>query len=135
MASEDGWQRVSSAVRARRGESGMSLEQIASVSGVSKATWAKIENAQQQHYWSSVIAKIESVLGWERGSIDRIRDGGTPVMRPVGTPTVGSPQALLAALSELTDAELAAVEGFARQLVRGRGHSGSASMYPSDKVL
>ncbi len=121
MANDDEWQQVAAAVRSRRDAMRLSLEKVSGISGVSKTTWGKLEHAAGTAYWSDSITKIERTLGWEAGSIERLRRGLDPIIADsADRPPPGSVQSLLNTLSELTDGELSAVEGFARQLIRAR---------------
>lgn len=74
MTTTQDWERVARFVRARRHRLG--LKQAST--GVSSATWTKIENAKSSSYKPFMLAKIEHELDWPDGTILAIADGGEP---------------------------------------------------------
>lgn len=76
---DTGWQRVATAVTARRVRRGYrTAGAFASATGLSTTTIDKVEHARQNSYDPATIAIIEQALGWRDGSIDRIRHGMQP---------------------------------------------------------
>lgn len=84
---ESRWAVLSTTVRDRRLELGLSARTASARAGINRATWASLEantNRLSRHLWSAV----ETTLQWQPGSIEAVLAGGdpTPVTRPTTTP-------------------------------------------------
>jgi transcriptional regulator with XRE-family HTH domain len=81
---EHGRQRLGQAVRAARERVGLSQAEIAATAGVSLKTWSSIESPRPfaAGLRGTTEALIEGALGWKRGSVQTILDGGDPVTDP-----------------------------------------------------
>lgn len=79
MTHMDDWQRLADDVRLRRGDLGLTQEEVAAAGGLSTATLRLIEGAKQPGYRPRVLRDLERGLQWERGSVRSILDGGDPL--------------------------------------------------------
>lgn len=85
-------ERLGAAIRARREALGLDIRGAAAAAepvggkAMSSSTWAKIEAGKVKAY-PRTYARIEDVLGWERGSCAAVRDGGSPTLDAAGHPT------------------------------------------------
>jgi transcriptional regulator with XRE-family HTH domain len=103
-------------VFARRGELGMTQEQLARVAHVDPKTINTFEHGDRWP-WARNIAKIESGLGWPRLTLDRISAGGEPdqpppdATIPADAPVCTFERSVLAetAISDATKAQLVRV--------------------------
>lgn len=73
-------QRLGEYVRRRRMELKLSQPDIAARGGPSVSVLSKIETGSRR-YGDRVIIKLEDTLGWERGSVQAILDGGEPALK------------------------------------------------------
>lgn len=132
MATPD-LQRLAERVTDRRERLGLSVRRAATVAGISKDTWTRIEDAKpvrQQTYDA-----IEPVLGWTAGSCRKIVDGGEAVQveSDEGRITAVPPEtleaelrdavqgALIASTDDLTAAQIRQVNERAIEILRSRG--------------
>jgi transcriptional regulator with XRE-family HTH domain len=69
--------RVADAVRNRRGDLGVTQQDLAHLAGVSVGTIANLESAGRWP-WVRNRTLVEAALGWQTGSLDRIGRGGEP---------------------------------------------------------
>lgn len=76
------WQRLGSAVLARRRELRLRQEEISTAGGPSHATLRHIEHGEPGQYQERTLLRLEQVLRWQPGSIHKLLNGGepTPVM-------------------------------------------------------
>jgi hypothetical protein len=86
MAVGQEWQRVADYVRERRTELDLTQADVQAAGGPSTATQRLIEGALNDTYQPVILARLERALGWERGSVRAIRQGGEPVPVPAGEP-------------------------------------------------
>lgn len=119
--------RLGELVNARRLENGlMSRGALAEVSNLSVRTIDQIENGVKTSYTRQTLWKLDEALGWERGSAQRVLDGGEPTLLPA-SPSADSPESADAAggdsladlllgdsAGDLDDDEIAEVESVAR---------------------
>ncbi len=76
---DQGWERVAARVTAERVRRGhRSLAEFAKAAGLSTTTVDSIEHSRKDRYDPATIATLEHALGWEPGSVDRIRQGLQP---------------------------------------------------------
>lgn len=80
MAMDGDWLRVAEYVRDRRDELEMTQADVHAAGGPSTATQRLIEGGLSTSYQPSVLAKLERVLGWQRGSVRVILKGGEPTL-------------------------------------------------------
>jgi hypothetical protein len=80
MATDGDWHRVAEYVIDRRTDLDMTQADVHAAGGPSTATLRLIEGGLQDRYQPAILARLERVLGWERGSIRAIRKGGEPVL-------------------------------------------------------
>lgn len=66
------WERLAGQLKAARFAAGLTQAEIAEQVGVGVATWVLLENAKQDSYKEHTLAKIESGLSWQPGTITRI---------------------------------------------------------------
>lgn len=89
--SPEALQRLGHYVRRRRLEmGGLSQPDLVARGGPSVSVLSKIETGARA-YGDRVIVKLEEALGWERGSVRAILDGGEPTVKaasPPASPTV-----------------------------------------------
>jgi hypothetical protein len=104
MAIGSDWQRVAEYVRERRTDLGMTQADVQAAGGPATATQRLIEGALRDSYQAAILARLERVLQWERGSIRSIRRGGEPVPVAPASGAAGS------------DAELADLEERERRI-------------------
>jgi transcriptional regulator with XRE-family HTH domain len=81
--SEQGWQRLATAVKARREERGWTQLEVATRGGLSIDRIQAIESVRTNRYSPRTLTKLERGLDWELGSCQSILAGGEP------TPTEG----------------------------------------------
>lgn len=79
MGTGDDWRRLAAYTRDRRGDLGLTQEELAAAGGPSTATLRLIEGARQPGYRPAILRALERALQWERGSVRAILDGGDPV--------------------------------------------------------
>lgn len=95
MATSSDWQRLAALVSERRGDLGLTQEDVRAAGGPSTATQRLIEGGHQSRYQSIILARLETALGWQRGSVRRILAGGVPALAPdalVPAPPLTAPQ-------------------------------------------
>ena len=80
MATSSDWQRLGELVSERRGDLGLTQEDLRAAGGPSTATQRLIEGGHQSRYQPTILARLETALGWQRGSVRRILAGGDPVI-------------------------------------------------------
>ena len=80
MATPRDWQRLGGLVGERRGDLGLTQEDVRAAGGPSTATQRLIEGGHQSRYQPVILSRLESALGWQRGSVRRILAGGDPVL-------------------------------------------------------
>jgi transcriptional regulator with XRE-family HTH domain len=69
----DGWERLASAVIARRVELGMHTRQaLAEATGLTARSLSDIERARRTSYDPATLARVEQALQWLPGTVDRI---------------------------------------------------------------
>lgn len=87
MASDKDWIRAGEAIQARREEVGYRTQESLAAALGSTVKWVNnIENARHAPYRKTYVHQLERLLKWDRGSVDRILDGGEPVELPVPAP-------------------------------------------------
>lgn len=74
----DDLRRVAAAVRTRRTELGLSLDEAARRAGIAPSTWTRIEASKPAR--GTKYRAIERTLAWAIGSIDAILSGATPAV-------------------------------------------------------
>jgi len=84
MPSQD-MDRVADHVRTRRGELGLTQQQLADKAGVDTGTISSLERAGTWP-WAKNRAAIERALGWGTGSLSEIRRGGNPIIDRAAEP-------------------------------------------------
>lgn len=77
MATSD-LERLAAQVKQRRAQLQLAIEPAVASVGMGRDTWIKVEEKAQPVRATS-YAKIESVLQWAPGSVDRILDGKQPI--------------------------------------------------------
>lgn len=73
-------ERLGDAVRARRADLDLTQLEVHGRGGPSNSTLTSIENGVASSVSSATLRKIDTGLGWERGSARRVLDGGDPVV-------------------------------------------------------
>jgi len=73
-----GWQRVAVKVDSERARRGFSLVGFARAAGLGKSTVDNIVHNRKTSYDPPTLAAVERTLGWQSGSIDRIKRGLEP---------------------------------------------------------
>lgn len=73
-------ERVADAMDAQRAELGIKWSDVAKRADMSVKTLERFRNGKLSAYSRGNIRAIERALGWERGSIDAIRNGGEPTL-------------------------------------------------------
>jgi len=101
MATGRDWQRLGVLVSERRGDLGMTQEDVRAAGGPSTATQRLIEGGHQDRYQPAILAREEKALEWQRGSIRRILAGGDPV--PVSDAPAAPPQIAPAPVPQADD--------------------------------
>ena len=91
MAVEQDWQRLAKCVRDRRGDLGLTQEEVSAAGGPSTPSLRVIERGQQSRYKPASLRRLENALQWQRGSVRAILDGGEPV--PVAGSAAPAPAA------------------------------------------
>lgn len=128
-------QRLAERIADRRNRLGLSVRRAATLAGVSKDTWTRLEAALPVRH--STYDKAELTLGWTAGSCRKITDGGDPVLledagSAPGTTAVPPETlevevrdavqgALIASTDELTTAQIREVNEHAIAILRARG--------------
>lgn len=79
MATTDDWRRLARLVRDRRGDLGMTQEEVTAAGGPSNSTVRLIEGARRPGYRPATLRALERALRWERGSARAVLDGGDPL--------------------------------------------------------
>jgi transcriptional regulator with XRE-family HTH domain len=81
----DGWERLASAVIARRVELGMHTRQaLAEATGLTARSLSDIERARRTSYDPATLARVEQALQWLPGTVDRILAEGDAQASDVG---------------------------------------------------
>jgi transcriptional regulator with XRE-family HTH domain len=81
----DGWERLASAVIARRVELGMHTRQaLAEATGLTARSLSDIERARRTSYDPATLARVEQALQWLPGTVDRILAEGDAQAGDVG---------------------------------------------------
>jgi hypothetical protein len=78
----DGWRRLADLIRAEAARHG-SLQDFADAAGLSR-TVERLAAAEADAYRQHTIDRLEAVMGWQHGSVDRILEGQQP--QPVPDP-------------------------------------------------
>jgi pimeloyl-ACP methyl ester carboxylesterase len=79
--STDAWAAVGGCVAARRTNVlGVTQSDLVGP-GLSLTSIAKLEAGRSTRYRGSTIRALEDALGWERGSVQRVLEGGAPALR------------------------------------------------------
>lgn len=107
---------LAKAVSARRAELNISTrEELSKLSKISTRTLGDIENARKPSYARSTLWALDSVMEWERGSSERVLEGGKPKVeeeKPSPPADLHSgftlPSGVLEGLSEAEQAEVRA---------------------------
>lgn len=81
---DKGWRQVGLRIDQERARRYRSLAAFARAAGVGKSTVDNLVHARKMSYDMSTLTAVEAALGWQQGSIDRIRRGLEPV--PNGDP-------------------------------------------------
>lgn len=85
------WQRLGHYVRERRLHLRLTQHDVAAAGGPSIATIRNIEAATHDSYRGRTLNQLEDVLGWERGSVDAILNGGEPRLKTEPQPAASAP--------------------------------------------
>lgn len=72
----DGWARAAQLIVAARSRRFRTQQEFADEAGVSKRLIGDLETGRRSNYTDAKLAAIESVLGWEPGSIRSLAHGG-----------------------------------------------------------
>ena len=93
----DDWRRLARLVRDRRGDLGLTQEEVTAAGGPSNSTVRLIEGARRDGYRPAILRSLERALQWERGSVAAVLGGGDPTpltdepTLPGGVPPVAAP--------------------------------------------
>ncbi|MCG5464308.1 helix-turn-helix domain-containing protein [Micromonospora sp. MED01] len=79
--------RLARAARNRRIVLGLSQRQVAERGPIAKRTVVSVENGHQERLQDRTITALERALEWDTGSVQRVLDGGKPVV--LSTPPIG----------------------------------------------
>lgn len=115
-------ERVAETVRVRRGELGLTQQQVAEAAGVDTATISSLERAERWP-WARNRTRIEGALGWQPGSLEAIGRGGqpTPVERQAAqAPYTDPAERHIAETPGLSEGEVSALIEVARA-IRAQG--------------
>jgi transcriptional regulator with XRE-family HTH domain len=94
------WKRLGNYVVARRVKLGHNTRlEFASAAQINARVLSDIENGRRDNYDKVTLAKLESALGWETGSVMRIVHGGEPWLNE-NAPSRGTADDLAGLLSE-----------------------------------
>lgn len=80
-ATPEAWARIGEAVRDRRIELGLKIQQVTANEDIGSTVWSQVENGHPENNRLS-YAKMGAIcraLGWTHGSIKRLAVGGEPV--------------------------------------------------------
>lgn len=121
MNTADGWQRVASALRARREELHLSRDDAVARSGVSKSTWYELERAGKARYQSKKLIAVAKALGWPEDAVTLILDEGATVEElnawtPTVLPEQSAPTPITDAVNELIADQVAPLREEVRAL-------------------
>jgi hypothetical protein len=86
------WQRLGRYAKERREQLRLTQHGVTVRGGPSVATVRNIEAAAAERYRGSTFTQLEDALGWERGSVDAILDGGDPTLLPASHTAADEPQ-------------------------------------------
>jgi len=128
MQIDGDWEHLGRVVAARRVRLGLNQQDVAQQGGPGTGTMVLIENARKKYYRPRVLASLEHVLGWRRGSIHRILNGGEPELDELATPQQSDSTRLdsyllaelTAELTKATPDEVAHVRAYLRGLKQAR---------------
>lgn len=76
------WQRLAALVSERRTDLQMTQEDVRAAGGPSTATMRLIEGGGENRFQPAILARLETALRWQRGSVRQILAGGDPVPFP-----------------------------------------------------
>src|SRR5712664_2771440 len=76
----EAWERLARATRRRRKELDLSQPGLDAAGGPSTSVISKIERAKSDSYEERVLIRLEDALGWRRGSVQAILEGGEPTL-------------------------------------------------------
>lgn len=76
------WQRLGRLVGDERARLRLSWAELARYAGIGERTLYKIRHAERSSYDDETLARLESALGWDYGSVQRVLDGREPVRLP-----------------------------------------------------
>lgn len=85
MTQERDWPRLSTAIRARREELGLTQPELASAAGISVSTVQILESGRTRARIPTTMASIEEALQWTPGSAADVLGGGRPTPAPQTT--------------------------------------------------
>lgn len=71
--------RLGRLVAARRKELRLSVETAAKRAKINRLTWKSIEDGEERERRDTTFPGVEDALEWERGSVDRIMRGRSPI--------------------------------------------------------
>lgn len=80
------WERLGQIVGARRAELRLTREELAHEARVSSRVLGDIENARRTNFDATTLMRLESALGWRRGSVEAVLRGDDPELRPEPSP-------------------------------------------------
>ncbi len=115
----DAWRAVADAVRSRRRELRLVGRDIENA-GVSRTILSLIENGRQDRYETRLLVNLCRALQWAPDSIDRLLEGGQPVVALTsrnGTTETRAPAALSGKLEQLSQSDRAYIEGLVDRLL------------------
>lgn len=78
----EGWSRLAREVESEMSRQGLSGAALARRCGFSERTAYAILNAEQASYHPDTLARLESGLWWEGGSVERVLGGRKPQRKP-----------------------------------------------------
>ncbi|MGQ4513615.1 helix-turn-helix domain-containing protein [Streptomyces sp. DW26H14] len=102
------WERLGSALKAARADSGATQEEVAADLGVSRATIQKLERGEPHTKVTPTMRAYAVRVGWTAASVDIVLQGGDPVVAP--TPDARDDAAAKAISQENTGLPLRVVD-------------------------
>lgn len=128
------WQRLASAIVARRAELGMTQVGVATAGGISLDRIQALEGAKRTSYRKNTLAALERALQWEPGSVQAVLAGGDPLpLSGVQAKMALTRDLVLQALNQLPTSDLR--ELVATSLRDHEAEAGMAGGQPDDPHL
>lgn len=82
-ATETPWHRLARYVRERREDLGYTQSELHAAGGPSVASLVLIEGAKRDSYKPQTVKRLETSLGWARGSVRDVLAGREPALAPI----------------------------------------------------